>query len=96
MKRNWIDQAKCSNMDPLRFDLLDRRIYRSEATAAEAKRLCSGCEVVQACAAEAISDTGYKLQTTTRAGVWVPDQGDKNHRAVMEKLVSISKGRIPC
>ena len=95
MKRNWIDQAKCRDMDPLRFDLLDRRIYGS-ASEAEAQRLCSGCEVVQACAAEAISDIGYRLQTTTRAGVWVPDTASKEHRAAMEKLVSIAKGKTPC
>lgn len=95
MTTEWLDKAKCRNMNPRQFDLVDRRIYEP-ASAAEAQRLCSGCEVVQACAAEAVSDTGYRLQTTTRAGVWVPDTAHKSYREAMEKLVSISKGVIPC
>lgn len=95
MNTNWLDKAKCKDMNPRRFDLLDRRIYEPDS-AAEAQRLCSGCEVVQACATEAIQDTGYRLQTTTRAGVWVPDTAHKNHRAAMAELVSISKGQDPC
>lgn len=95
MNENWMDQAKCRDMEPRRFDLLDRRIYGTAAQA-EAQRLCSGCEVVKECAAEAITDIGYRLQTTTRAGVWVTDQADKGNRTAMEKLVSIAKGKTPC
>lgn len=97
MTTEWLDKAKCRNMNPRQFDLVDRRIYGPAATAAEAKRLCSGCAVVQECAAEAVSDVGYRLQTTTRAGVWVPDTGVKDqHCEAMSDLVSIAKGQIPC
>lgn len=95
MKRNWLDKAKCRDMEPRRFDLLDRRIFQPDS-GAEAQRLCAGCEVVQECAADAIRDTGYRLQTTTRAGVWVPDTAHENYREAMAKLVSIAKGNTPC
>lgn len=91
MTTKWIDKAKCKDMNPRRFDLMDRRVYEPEAET-EAKRLCSGCKVVQECATEAITDIGYRLQTTTRAGVWVPDTTHQNYRAAMAKLIDIAKG----
>ena len=95
MNEQWLDEAKCKDMNPLRFDLMDRRVYEPEA-ATEAQRLCSGCKVVQQCATEAIRDIGYRLQTTTRAGVWVPDTTHPNYRAAMAALIDIAKGRGSC
>lgn len=95
MTTKWLDEAKCKDMDPRRFDLMDRRVYEPEAIT-EAQRLCSGCPVVQECAAEAVTDIGYRLQTTTRAGVWVPDTTHKSYRAALAKLIDLAKGNDSC
>lgn len=95
MTTKWIDKAKCRDMEPRRFDLMDRRIFGAD-TATEAQRLCSGCEVVQECAVDAIRDIGYRLQTTTRAGVWVPDATHPDYRASIARLIDISKEKNPC
>ena len=91
MKRNWIGLAKCSSMNPLRFDLTDRRTPEADR-AAEAKRLCSGCKVVQLCAREAVDNTEYRLQTTTRAGIWLPDTGHKDYKDMLAAVHRIAAG----
>ena len=91
MKRNWIDLAKCSTMNPLRFDLTDRRTPEADR-AAEAQRLCSGCQVVQLCAREAVDNTEYRLQPPTRAGVWLPDTGHKDYKDMLAEVHRIAAG----
>lgn len=89
---NWRESAKCNRMEPWRFDLSDRRILERDRPD-EAMRLCSGCSVIRECATECVTETGYKLQTTTRAGVWVPESSHKSYLQAMGQLVKVSAGK---
>ena len=79
----WIDNAKCVDMNPLDFDLSDRKVpyQHRQSTAAG---LCSGCEVMQACARDALKYVDLVL--TVRAGLWVEARQTKRNSGLLKCL----------
>lgn len=83
----WLDNAKCIDMNPLDFDLSDRKVpyQHRQSTAAG---LCSGCKVMQACARDALKYVDLVL--TVRAGLWVEAMHKPARRESLGRLREIA------
>lgn len=91
---HWRLEALCRTRDPEDYDLtFTKKLDDGESRQERAHKLCEGCPVMVACAAEAL----YPLAIgTVRAGVWIPAGGrDTGRTEARQQLRQVVRDGFP-